>query len=77
VINNFDRYPKDAGFDSRVMHGFFTSVKEIENIGLTNQQCKRSKICAPNEIPVDIFARLNACTHEKFWKKNNFFYLVK
>jgi hypothetical protein len=27
------------------MHGFFSHEKEVEEIGLTNQPCKRSKTC--------------------------------
>jgi hypothetical protein len=37
--------PEVAGFDSRVMYGFFPHVKEVEDIGLINQPCKRSKTC--------------------------------
>jgi hypothetical protein len=45
VVNVTDCYPRGAGFDSRVMHGFVPHVKEVEDIGLTNQPCKRSKTC--------------------------------
>jgi hypothetical protein len=35
VVNVADCYPKGAGFDYRVMHGFFSHVKEVEDIGIT------------------------------------------
>jgi hypothetical protein len=41
VFHLADCYPEGAGFDSRVMHGFFPHEKEVEDIGLTNQPWKR------------------------------------
>jgi hypothetical protein len=41
VVNATDFYPKDVGFDSRVMLEFSPHVKEVEDIGLTPR--KRSK----------------------------------
>jgi hypothetical protein len=32
------------GFESRISHDF-SHAKEVEDIGLTNQHCKRSKMC--------------------------------
>jgi hypothetical protein len=43
VINEAGCYPRGAGFNSRVMLEFFPLVKEVEDIGLTNQTYKRSK----------------------------------
>jgi hypothetical protein len=34
VVIATDSYPKGAGFNSRVMHGFFSHDKEVENIDL-------------------------------------------
>jgi hypothetical protein len=39
VVNTTDCYLRGAGFDSRVMHGFFLHVKEVEDIGLTEKPC--------------------------------------
>ena len=38
-----DLKPKGPGFESRIRQGLFPHVKEVEDIGLTNQPCKRSK----------------------------------
>jgi hypothetical protein len=37
VVNVADCYPRGAGFDSRVTNEFFPYVKEVEDMGLTNQ----------------------------------------
>jgi hypothetical protein len=45
VVNITDCYLRGAGFDSRVMHGFFPHVKEVEDTDLIEKPCKRSKTC--------------------------------
>jgi hypothetical protein len=51
VVYATDCYLKGAGFDSRVMLGVSPHVKEVEDIGLTTQPRKRSKIylAIPNQ----------------------------
>jgi hypothetical protein len=44
VGNIADLKSKGPGYESRISHGF-SHAKEVEDIGLTNQPCKRSKIC--------------------------------
>jgi hypothetical protein len=39
VVNTTNCYPKGAGFDSRVKHGFFPLVKEVKGFDVTNQTC--------------------------------------
>jgi hypothetical protein len=45
VGNVADLKVKGPGFEARISHGFFPNAKEVEDIGLINQLCKRSKIC--------------------------------
>jgi hypothetical protein len=45
VVNVADCYRRRAGSNQRAMHGFFSHVKEVEDIGLKNKHCKRSKTC--------------------------------
>jgi hypothetical protein len=46
VVNVVDCYPKGAGFDSGLMNGFFPHVRDVEDIGLTNQTRLNVGCCA-------------------------------
>jgi hypothetical protein len=71
VINEADYYPKGVGFDSRAMHGFFSHVKEVEDIvvlvflliwqilsqqdALDQNQLKIDTITGAQSLETDIF----------------------
>jgi hypothetical protein len=44
MVNVTDCYPIGAGFDFRVMHGFFPHVEKVNAIGRTNL-LKEAKHC--------------------------------